>query len=146
MKRVELAHAEIRRVEPDWDSETLLTQTGIFFLKDVCKNIEDIDPVIVKRPIKGISELGQDPWRVIGVRKMANIGWVLSMPIFVLWGDKDSVLNVSCVESFKRFLPHVEKVVILKDCGHIPMMEQPPIDSVTRVSKALVEIGMADGL
>jgi len=30
-------------------------------------------------------------------------------------------------------------------CG-IPMMEQPPIDSVTRVSKALVEIGMADGL
>lgn len=30
-------------------------------------------------------------------------------------------------------------------CG-VPMMEQPPIDSVTRVSKALVEIGMADGL
>ena len=30
-------------------------------------------------------------------------------------------------------------------CG-IPMMEQPPVDSVTRVSKTLVEIGMADGL
>lgn len=30
-------------------------------------------------------------------------------------------------------------------CG-IPMMEQPPIDAVTRVSKALVEIGKADGL
>jgi dimethylamine--corrinoid protein Co-methyltransferase len=30
-------------------------------------------------------------------------------------------------------------------CG-IPMMEMPPIDSVTRVSKTLVEIGMADGL
>jgi len=30
-------------------------------------------------------------------------------------------------------------------CG-IPMMEQPPIDSVTRVSKALVQIGKADGL
>ncbi|MCF8068043.1 MAG: [dimethylamine--corrinoid protein] Co-methyltransferase [Desulfobacterales bacterium] len=30
-------------------------------------------------------------------------------------------------------------------CG-IPMMEQPPIDSVTRVSKTLVEIGSADGL
>ncbi len=30
-------------------------------------------------------------------------------------------------------------------CG-VPMMEQPPIDSVTRVSKALVEIGKADGL
>jgi dimethylamine--corrinoid protein Co-methyltransferase len=30
-------------------------------------------------------------------------------------------------------------------CG-IPMMEQPPIDSVTRVSKALGQIGKADGL
>jgi len=30
-------------------------------------------------------------------------------------------------------------------CG-VPMMEQPPIDAVTRVSKALVQIGKADGL
>ena len=27
-----------------------------------------------------------------------------------------------------------------------PMMEQPPVDSVTRVSKTLVQIGKADGL
>ena len=49
----------------------------------------------------------------------------LSMPTFVLWGDKDNVLDVSCVESFKRFLPNLEDVVILKDCGHVPMMEHP---------------------
>lgn len=30
-------------------------------------------------------------------------------------------------------------------CG-VPMLEEPPIDSVTRVSKTLVQIGMADGL
>ena len=30
--------------------------------------------------------------------------------------------------------------------GGIPMLETPPIDSVTRASKALVEIGKADGL
>ncbi len=30
-------------------------------------------------------------------------------------------------------------------CG-VPMLEQPPIDSVTRVSKTLVQIGKADGL
>ena len=30
-------------------------------------------------------------------------------------------------------------------CG-VPMMEQPPIDTVTRVSKSLVQIGKADGL
>ena len=30
-------------------------------------------------------------------------------------------------------------------CG-IPMLEEPPIDTVTRVSKALVQLGKADGL
>jgi dimethylamine--corrinoid protein Co-methyltransferase len=30
--------------------------------------------------------------------------------------------------------------------GGVPMMEAPPVDSVTRVSKSLVEIGKADGL
>jgi dimethylamine--corrinoid protein Co-methyltransferase len=30
--------------------------------------------------------------------------------------------------------------------GGIPMLETPPIDAVTRASKALVEIGKADGL
>jgi dimethylamine--corrinoid protein Co-methyltransferase len=30
--------------------------------------------------------------------------------------------------------------------GGVPMMEQPPVDSVSRVSKSLVELGKADGL
>ena len=30
--------------------------------------------------------------------------------------------------------------------GGVPMMEQPPVDSVSRVSKSLVQIGKADGL
>lgn len=30
--------------------------------------------------------------------------------------------------------------------GGVPMMEGPPVDSVTRVSKALVQIGKIDGL
>jgi len=30
--------------------------------------------------------------------------------------------------------------------GGVPMMEQPPIDSTSRVSKTLVELGKADGL
>lgn len=49
----------------------------------------------------------------------------LHMPTLVLWGDKDLIVDVSCVESFKSFLPHLEKVVILEDCGHVPMMERP---------------------
>ena len=46
------------------------------------------------------------------------------MPTFVLWGDKDHLLDVSCVEVFKRYLPDV-RTVIMKNCGHLPMMERP---------------------
>ncbi len=47
----------------------------------------------------------------------------LSMPVFILWGDKDRVLNISSIEVYKRYLPNA-KVVILKDCGHAPMIER----------------------
>ena len=48
----------------------------------------------------------------------------VKMPTFVLWGDKDHLLDVSCVEVFKRYLPDV-RTVIMKNCGHLPMMERP---------------------
>lgn len=47
----------------------------------------------------------------------------LSMPVFILWGDKDRVLDISGIEIYKRYLPNAE-VVILKDCGHAPMIER----------------------
>ena len=48
----------------------------------------------------------------------------LKMPVFVIWGDKDRLIHVSSVEVYKQELPQAE-TVILKDCGHIPMLEQP---------------------
>lgn len=43
---------------------------------------------------------------------------------FVLWGDHDRVLDVSCVEALKNGLPDCT-AVIMKDCGHVPMIERP---------------------
>jgi pimeloyl-ACP methyl ester carboxylesterase len=43
---------------------------------------------------------------------------------FVLWGDQDRVLDVSCVEVLKNGLPDVT-AVIMKACGHLPMIERP---------------------
>ena len=42
----------------------------------------------------------------------------------VLWGDRDRVLDVSCVQIFKTALPSCT-VAIMKDCGHLPMIERP---------------------
>jgi len=42
----------------------------------------------------------------------------------VLWGDHDRVLDVSCVQILEKGLPNCT-VVIMQDCGHLPMIERP---------------------
>ncbi len=48
----------------------------------------------------------------------------LDVPVLVVWGDKDRILHVSTTEVLKKSLPDSE-VIIMKDCGHMPMMERP---------------------
>jgi len=42
----------------------------------------------------------------------------------ILWGDTDRLLHVSCTEVLKAGLKD-STTVIMKDCGHVPMMERP---------------------
>jgi pimeloyl-ACP methyl ester carboxylesterase len=42
----------------------------------------------------------------------------------ILWGDRDRLLDVSCTEVLAKGLPS-STTVIMKDCGHVPMMERP---------------------
>ncbi len=62
----------------------------------------------------------------------------LRTPTFVLWGDNDRVLHVSSVEVYKRHLPDVH-TVIMKDCGHAPMIERPE-ESAGHYARFLEEV------
>ncbi len=42
----------------------------------------------------------------------------------ILWGDSDRVLSVSSAQVLQKGIEK-SKVVILKDCGHMPMLEKP---------------------
>ena len=42
----------------------------------------------------------------------------------VIWGDKDRVIHVSSTDVIKNKLPD-STIAILKDCGHLPMLERP---------------------
>ena len=42
----------------------------------------------------------------------------------ILWGDQDKVLDVFSVPVFEKGLKN-HKTVIIKDCGHLPMIEKP---------------------
>jgi abhydrolase domain-containing protein 6 len=48
----------------------------------------------------------------------------LKLPVLVIWGDHDRILHVSTTEILKRSLPDSE-IIIMKDCGHLPMLERP---------------------
>jgi abhydrolase domain-containing protein 6 len=48
----------------------------------------------------------------------------IKAPTLILWGDQDKVIDVSSVQVFEKGLKN-HKTVIIKDCGHVPMMEKP---------------------
>jgi abhydrolase domain-containing protein 6 len=48
----------------------------------------------------------------------------LKLPVLVIWGDHDRILHVSTTQILKRTLPDAE-IIIMKDCGHMPMLERP---------------------
>lgn len=48
----------------------------------------------------------------------------ISVPVLVLWGRQDRLLDVSSVDVMKAKLPSA-RVVIMEDTGHMPMVERP---------------------
>ncbi|AYC35100.1 alpha/beta hydrolase [Pseudomonas cavernae] len=48
----------------------------------------------------------------------------IQAPTLLLWGDQDRVLDVSSIDVMKPLLKK-PTVVIMKDCGHAPMLERP---------------------
>lgn len=60
----------------------------------------------------------------------------LRIPVQVIWGDKDRVIDVSAVRVIKKLRPDAE-VSILKDCGHAPMLEQ--VDEAVRIYSGFLD-------
>jgi pimeloyl-ACP methyl ester carboxylesterase len=48
----------------------------------------------------------------------------IKQPVLIIWGEFDRVLDVSSVDVMRPLLPQAT-VVIMKDTGHIPMLERP---------------------
>ena len=50
----------------------------------------------------------------------------IEQPTLILWGDSDRILGITDADKFKRALAH-SKLIWIKDCGHVPHLEQPQI-------------------
>ena len=51
---------------------------------------------------------------------------VLNIPVFVLWGRHDRLIDVSTVEAIRNLVPDAT-YVIMEESGHLPMVEQPDV-------------------
>jgi pimeloyl-ACP methyl ester carboxylesterase len=71
-------------------------------------------------PLK--KKIGNDIWAdffILG-EKLNKI----TAPTLIVWGDSDRVFHKSCVPIFEKNIKN-SKSVIIKECGHLPMMEKP---------------------
>ncbi|MDF2446491.1 MAG: putative Hydrolase or acyltransferase (alpha/beta hydrolase superfamily) protein [Moraxellaceae bacterium] len=50
----------------------------------------------------------------------------IAAPAFILWGEQDQVLHVSCGDTFKTLIPHA-RFKRLRGVGHLPMVERPRV-------------------
>lgn len=48
----------------------------------------------------------------------------IQAPTLIVWGDSDKILHVSTVDILKKNIKN-STVVIIKECGHVPMLEKP---------------------
>ena len=48
----------------------------------------------------------------------------ITAPTLIVWGDSDKLIHISAVPIFKKNIKN-SKSVIIKDCGHLPMLEKP---------------------
>ena len=66
----------------------------------------------------------------IATEELADIQFLpeIKIPVFILWGRLDRVLDVSSIDVFEKRLPDT-KTVILENIGHAPMIEAPQISA-----------------
>jgi abhydrolase domain-containing protein 6 len=48
----------------------------------------------------------------------------ITAPTLIVWGDSDRIMHISSVPIFEKNIKKSQSVII-KDCGHLPMLEKP---------------------
>ena len=87
---------ELRAVDKRWTEQECLAQEGVFFLKDIGK-VVPLDPVKVKKKAGEIEARGEEPWAVMGARKIWN-HWLVRMKVFAPYYREHFVSRIRKVD------------------------------------------------
>ena len=130
-------------VNPAWDAETILSQQGMFFLKDIAKEL-DLEPIKVKVHAAALEKAGHSPWTAMGVRKIWN-HWMVRMKVFAPYYREHLINRVKKIppEWDGNQLIHQKGVYFLTDvCRVIPFTSHQLRYQAKRHPKAREELGI----
>ena len=71
---------ELRSISPEWSADDLLSQEGIFYLKDVVGTLQ-LSTADFKKKAADLEQAGESPWEIMGLRK-AWTHWIVRMKKF----------------------------------------------------------------
>lgn len=71
----------------------------------------------------------------------------ITAPTFILWGEQDEVIHVTCGDTFQALIPHA-RLRRLRGIGHMPMVETPRLTArlLRRFWRDSRQAGAGDGL
>lgn len=109
----------------------------------IVESLEDFDRLLafasykqpfIPWPVRGVlaqqaldhAEFNQSIFESLMSDSSSNLAPILAnieSPVLILWGEYDRLVDVSSVNVMRPLLPRAE-VVIMKDTGHLPMLER----------------------
>lgn len=110
----------------------------------ILASLEDFDKLLefasykkpfIPWPVKGVlakqtlsnAEFNQSIFDALVRDRSSNLEPVLAdirAPVLILWGEYDRITDVSSVDVMRPLMPMAE-VIIMKNTGHLPMLEHP---------------------
>ena len=130
-------------VETHWSAEDILSTEGIFFLKDIAKKL-NLEPVKVKAHVRAIVARKENPWEVMGARKIWN-HWMVRMTVFAPYFRKHLISRIQQVHPKwdGNTLLNQRGIFYLTDvCRLIPFTSHQLRYQAKRNPKARKEIGI----
>lgn len=112
-----------------------LRQRHIWAL-NLCRNLPNLDPKILLAIQCAMLHQEMPSWhdamidyvKTGGSTNLANRIALINKPTLILWGETDDMLPHNDAEKFQRSIAN-SQLILLKNCGHAPQIEQPQITS-----------------
>ncbi len=130
-------------VKPEWTEDELLSQQGIFFLKDVAQKLQ-VHSSEFKKEARALEKKGENPWEVMGIRKTWT-HWQVRMKRFSPYYRSHRLPKIQKVEEHwdgNTLLSQKGRFYLTEVCEKIPFSTHQIRYQVRRCEDPKAEYGV----